>query len=231
VNSSQESAALVGIYPLIVNVGSASSPQFVFRLSLSALSLVRSYINSDMIQPGFRMDLGNLSWFLGFSSNVTQSLTIDSATLTNDSLSVTVTNSGNQVQTIRFVEVTPSLFASGPPGMQPMYRLPGFLGSLTFAVEPNGSLQPIVMATTGMAMGSLIASKLEAGGFNLTAGASATFSYHGALSLTYDSTGIGMGLGGGNLTVTPPIGGITSPSVYQITVIGDTASASISVKA
>lgn len=229
VNSSEASAALVNIEPMVLNVGSASAPQFVFRMTLNALVLARNYVNSDLMQPGFRMDLGNMSWYEGFSSNATRSLTIGSAILTNESLSVTVTNSGNVTQTVELVVVTPALYATGPPGMQPMYRLPAFYGSIVFAVEPNGSLQPISMGTPQLAVASAIASWLGRGDFNLTAGGSATFSYQGALPLTSDPTGLGMGMGGGNLTVTQPGGGTTSPIVYQITVIGDTASASISV--
>ena len=231
VNNSQVSAALVDVEPTVLNAGSASNPQFVFRLSLNALALVRNNINLELTQIGFRMDLGNMSWYVGFRANATRSLTIDSAALANDSLSVTVTNSGNGTQNIEFIVVTPALYATGTGGMQPMYRLPDLYGSIVFAVEPNGSLQPVSMGTPQLGMASAIASRLGQGGFNLTAGGSATFSYHGALSISSDSTGLGTGIGGGNVTVAPPGGGSTSSAAYQIAVIGDTASASITVRA
>ncbi len=230
VNGTQACAALVDLQPLVINAGTATSPQFVFGLTMDALGISNESVTPDVSSMGFRMDLGNQSWHQSFSANVTRSLEIDSATLTNDSLSLTVTNTGNETQALRFVIVTPSLFATGSHTMQPMYMLPNFFVSMVFAVEPNGSLEPVLPETPQPAAATAISSWLVGGGLNLTAGASVTLGYHGTLFVPSNTTTPGMGTQMGGVTVIPiGGGGGPAPTSYQITVVGSTTSATISV--
>jgi len=190
VNDSKPSAAIIEIFPLVMNIGSQSDLEFVVRSTAVAWPVPSGQITGEMQQQGFKFPLAGVVWWHRFSQNETANLQITSATLSSDSLSVSV-KGGPQTTEIRLVILSPLV---QPLGRSRPGWIPGGLsGTAVFAVEANGSLVPLrqfvrVNLPAGGDQGLQdIRVGLTDEGYNLTAGSSATFTYSGPIGLGYES--------------------------------------------
>lgn len=219
VNSSRPSAALIDIMPTLLNTGTAASPHFVLSAICEAFPISSADVSAAMMNVGFRGDLLEMPWWAQLQGNRTASIQMTGTTLTSSSLQITVKDTGNAAQPLRFVVVTPLNASSLPPvepstGYVPVYRMPPMVGSYVFSVQPDGSLALVSSGQTMMEP-SVISPVLNGGGYSLSAAASVSLSYSGPLNL---GGGVGMGM---------PI--VQVSGQYQVTVIGDTAQASVVV--
>ncbi len=215
VNDSKPSAAIIDISPLVMNIGSSSSPEFVIRPAAVAIPVPSSEVTEQMEHAGFRFGLVGRDWWDRLDQNATANLRITGASLSSSSLSVSVKDESRST-TISLVVVS-SLGQS--PGVF-RERLPTMLrGTAVFVVEENGSLVPLhQFVTTVVPMGGDQALEdvregLTSQGFNLTAGSTAAFSYTGQISMGF--------------SLEKMIQGTVSPGQqYLVTVIGTDALAS-----
>lgn len=206
VNSSASSAALVDLRTFVMNSANSTSPQFYLSASAVATGVPSSDVTSASLQVGSRLDLTGRPWFTKFEDQTSAKLAISSATLTSNSLSLGIMNSGNTTANIKTVIITPVR-----AGTRANASLPSsFTGSAIFTVGSSGSLQ---------SAGSLsLQSILAVAGLNMTSSASTTLSFSGVISL---NLGLNVGLGTG----------IVSGQQYLVTVVGDNAFASTTVVA
>jgi hypothetical protein len=158
------------------------------------------------MQVGASLDLNGKVWFGKFESATQAKLVITGATLTANSFSMTLKNSGNGAANVRTVIVTPV-----KTGTQANASLPSSLStSAVFTVSSSGSLQssgPLNLQTL-----------LGIAGLDMTAGSSTTVSFSGAIGLS-----LGLGLIQGT--------GVISGQQYLITLVGDGTFASTTVVA
>lgn len=206
VNSSVSSAVLVDVRTFVVNSANSTSPQFYLSASAVATDVPPSDVTSASLQVGSRLDLAGMPWFTEFEDQTSAKLVISSATLTSNSLSFSVLNSGNTVANIKTVIITPVRAGTKANGSLPS----SLTGSAIFTVGSSGSLQ---------SAGSLsLQSILAVAGLNMTSSASTTLGFSGAISL---NLGLNAGLGTS----------IASGQQYLVTVVGDNAFASTTVVA
>jgi hypothetical protein len=190
VNDSKPSAAIIEISPLVMNIGSQSNLEFVVRSTAVAWPVPSGQVTGEMQHEGFRFPLHGMKWWERFAQNATANLQVINASLSSNYFSVSV-KGGAQNTTIRLAIVSPLAQAMGGNhwGRIPM----GLFGTAVFAVQANGSLVPIrqfvrinLPAGGDQALHDIKVGLLE-GGYNLTAGSSATFTYTGPLGLGYET--------------------------------------------
>jgi len=189
VNDSKPSATIVDISPLVMNIGSQSDLEFVVRSTAVAWPVPPGQVTGQMQHEGFRFPLVGAKWWERFTQNETANLEVTSASLSSNLLSVSVTG-GSQSTVIRMVILSP---LAQTLGNGRMWHMPvGLSSAAIFAVEANGSLVPLrqfvrvnLPAGGDQALHD-IGVGLLSGGYNLTAGSSATFSYSGPIGLGYE---------------------------------------------
>ena len=219
VNASKPSATIINIQPTVYNIGSASNPEFMIRHWAKAFPVPSSQVTEEEEHEGHRLSLIGKAWWTDVLERYTSNALITSATLTPTSLSLTVKDTGSQSTKLRLVVVSP--LATPLIGAE-HDRPPAVLfGSAIFIVLPNATLLPIqkyILAAHQQGVGAEdVVTALASGGYNLTAGASATLSYKGTITLGF------------NLHIVQPLQGgqsIVPGQQYLVSVLGDEALAS-----
>ena len=219
VNASKPSATIINIQPTVYNIGSASNPEFVIRQWAKAFPVPSSQVTEEEEHEGHRLSLIGKAWWTDVQERYTSNAQITAATLTPTSLSLTVKDTGNQSTKLRLVVVSP---LATPLMAAEHDRPPAVLfGSAIFIVLPNATLLPIqkyILAAHQQGVGAEdVVTALASGGYNLSAGASATLSYKGTITLGF------------NLHIVQPLQGgqsIVPGQQYLVSVLGDEALAS-----
>ncbi len=219
VNASKPSATIINIQPTVYNIGSASNPEFMIRHWAKAFPVPSSQVTEEEEHEGHRLSLIGKAWWTDVQERYTSNALITSATLTPTSLSLTVKDTGNQSTKLRLVVVAP--LATPLIGAE-HDRPPAVLfGSAIFIVLPNATLLPIqkyILTAHQQGVGAEdVVTALASGGYNLTAGASATLGYKGTITLGF------------NLHIVQPLQGgqsIVPGQQYLVSVLGDEALAS-----
>src|SRR2546422_10552310 len=219
VNASKPSATIINIQPTVYNIGSASNPEFIIRHCAKAFPVPSSQVTEEEEHEGHRLSLIGKAWWTDVLERYTSNALITSATLTPTSLSLTVKDAGNQSTKLRLVVVAPLAI----PLMAAEYDRPppGLFGSAIFIVLPNATLLPIqkyILTAHQLGVGAEdVVTALASGGYNLTAGASATLGYKGTITLGF------------NLHIVQPLQGgqsVVPGQQYLVSVLGDEALAS-----
>jgi hypothetical protein len=172
VQSGVTSAAVIDMTPtvlLLTNGTTSSNFSFAFIPYAKAYTIpAQSTINMHL-QIGGKDDIQNAPWWLAVEHNTRFEIT--TVSLTPNSLSITVQNTGNASVLFRVAAVSTTTSASG-----------GFVriatGSEFFAPEANASLSAITAFGKGQA-----ASKIAADGYLLAPGAGVTFTYSGQITV------------------------------------------------
>ncbi len=220
VNASKPSATIINIEPTVFNVGSASNPEFIIRHVAKAFPVPSSEVSEQMEHEGARMSLSGKAWWKHLQERFTANAQISGAALTPTSLSFTVKNTGSESTKLRIVVVGPL----APTSFRGHEGIPAMLsGTAIFLVYSNGTLAPIqgfglAQFAPGMEPNDFI-HVLASEGYNLAAGASATLSYQGTITLGFQLVQIAAGQS------------IVPGQQYLVTVIGDEALASYVVVA
>lgn len=211
VNDSKPSATIIDISPLVMNIGSSSTPEFVIRTTAVAFPVPSSQVTEDMEHEGFRFRLGEAGWWARFNLAETSNLRITGVSLSASSLKVSVKDISSNT-TVKMVVISPlwSGFAGGEERMTPM-----IFGTVVFVVERNGSLVQLqhffspMMGDTDRPLAAIVEA-LQNAGYSLAANTTASFSYSGQINL-------GFSFG----SIAPRM--IVSGQQYLVTVIGEDA--------
>lgn len=167
VTSGQTSAAIIDMTPTVLLMGNSTNPQFAFINSARAYTIPSNSIPRGLILIHHQVNLTSQSWWTKIIDSARYQLT--SATLSPNSLSISVTNTGNVSIVFRFAAVTATESQKG-----------GDVGRASiseyFVVEPNATLVPITV-TSKIQM----AWALAAGGYLVPPGSSVTFTYSGQI--------------------------------------------------
>jgi Domain of unknown function (DUF4382) len=239
VNETGSSAALIDMHPTVLNIGSRSDPEFIVDTAASCLPVPRAAITASMGRRGFQFNLGNMSWWTKFSEQYSSNIQITGASLTANSMSVTIKNTGNQSVTLSAITLAPiggdcapatsnstsTTMTSTNTTMSPMGRGHGskhgtpapplcFAGSEFFLIDKNGTLTVVSGLTFPHGPeqpGSQPANILANIGESLAPGDTITLTYSGSIHF-----GFFLGFGASQT-------GITSGDQYQLTVVGQQA--------
>ena len=224
VNATKSSAAIIDMRPTVLNIGSTSTPEFVINVATSCTNVPPSAFVKNMDDRGFSFHMTGLQWWTQFQEQYTANLRITGATLTNDSLSVTLQNIGTQDVNLSIISVAPLGSECGPMATSSTsthsngddngehYVPQCFTGSAFFVVLPNGTLRPEVSLlmggfAPGMMHNSTPMNILANLGYSLEEGQSATLTFSGHIAFGFSFMGL-----------TPP--GVIKGDQYQITVLG-----------
>jgi hypothetical protein len=218
VNASKTSAAIIDMYPTVINIGTKSVPEFIITTTASCFRVPGEAITKALDKRGFELRLDIAQWWEHISNAFTSNIAITGATLKNNSLSVTVKNTGTQNVTLGFASVesvgnlcTPS-DGDGHGGRMKMPLC--FTGSAFFAILDNGTMRSVsTMDYRGFSPqlkhGPKDANIFGDFGYTLTVGKSVTLTYGGLVTLGFRFMGT-------------PIS-VTPTQQYSITVVGQQA--------
>jgi hypothetical protein len=167
VSSGQSSAAIIDMTPTVLMMGNSTSPQFAFVNAARAYTIPANSIPRGLILKEHQVNLTTQGWWAKIIDSARYQLT--SASLSPNSLAITVDNTGNVSIVFRLAAVTATTSQHG-----------GDVGSASiseyFVVEPNATLVPIT-ATSKIQMAWVLA----AGGYLVPPGSSVTFTYSGQI--------------------------------------------------
>jgi hypothetical protein len=195
VNSSTSSAAIVDLRTFIVNAGNASNPQFVISASAKATAVPASDVTTASLQVGSTFSLQGQAWWTTFQTQTTTNVSIISATLNADSLSLKLGDSGDASGDVQTVVVTPV-----SAGATATASLPASLsGSAVFTVSGSGSAQESNTLEGAMLLNST--------GTIVSAGSTTSVDFTGTISLSFGSGVI-------------QVSGVIPGQTYLITVMG-----------
>jgi len=221
VNSTRLSATIIDVEPTVMNIGSASNPEFVIKSAAKAFPVPSREVTGEMKHEGSRLSLVNKAWWRNANQRFTVNLKVASVTLTPNSLIATVENAGTQATKLRLGVVVPlfSAFRGQPHGAVPEM----LSGSALFVVLPNGTLVPLQkfelsQPAQGQERNSFLKALLGEG-FNLAKGTSATLSYSGVVTFGFNLLNHRL-----NTSIVPG-------QQYLVTLLGDEALASYVVVA
>jgi hypothetical protein len=235
--NSTQVASIFDLQSSILNLNSTSSPKFVFNAVAYSAQLPVSAQKFLYLGQGQITNLSSQPWWSEFRNNFEPRLMITGATLTTNSVSVTVKNVGNVTIQLKFVTVAPLTVSTTSVHMKTPYiigvpignvtnttaefeAMPSFAGASIFLVLSNGSLVPISYnEVSSIDVGSTIESYavLNPYSYSLQPGEQVTLSYTGPLTL------FGQSWIANNIIT--PLG-----STFIITVIGNNAVAAILVQ-
>ncbi|HZW56241.1 MAG TPA: DUF4382 domain-containing protein [Nitrososphaerales archaeon] len=195
VDGGATAATMIDMTPTVLklesNDTSSATTSFAFIPSAKAYTIPAQSTSSLHLRVGERDDIHDAPWWIAIEHG--SHFEITSAKLSGTTLSITVTNTGNASLVFRTATVTSSTSQSGGyEGGRAVFAD----GSALFVVEPNGTM---IQASSALGEKGMV-SAVIAGGYLLSPGQSATFTYTGAsitLGLTQhmqlSSTGITSG--------------------------------------
>ena len=234
VNSTSTAGAIIDMHPTVLNIGSKSTPEFIVDTAASVFSVPPTAITKAVQHIGAVMGIGNQGWWQHISEQYTADISITGATVSNDSLSVTVENTGNQSVALSTLTLSPvGSECAAPQSSQNHMALPLCLtGSAIFLVQNDSTLKSVSSflpqgfgqpgsnhgerggrqsnsTATPPSFGNFgnFTSFLGSTGYTLAAGQSVTLTYSGSISF---------GFAFGNRT--PP--GVLSGDQYQVVGVG-----------
>lgn len=209
VNDLETAAAMIDYTPTVVLAGNATNPTFVFVPAAVGYVIPSSSIPAESHLIGTKIDLDSEPWWVSTVSGTKFAVT--HATLTPDSLSITVLNQGTSSVLLRFAGVSTQTSVSG--GFEAM--LPT---SEVFVVKSDGSLIPLVF--TSMAT---VNSQVSSAGLLLAPGQSVTLHYSGSIVVGAQQVGLHF--------EQPTNSSITVGSFYHVLVQGNGQMAQAAVQA
>jgi hypothetical protein len=235
VNTTTTAGAIIDMHPTVLNIGSRSTPEFIVNTAASVFGLPPGTVTKAIEHIGNVMRIDNQQWWQHINETYTANVQITSASVTNSSLSVTVSNTGTQPVTLNTITVAPVGSECATPFSTPKGPMAAplcFTGSAVFLVQNDSSLKSVsafVMPPVfkqifsgfggkgGMQSNSTMPSTGSqpdaypgSTGYTLAPGKSVTLTYSGSI-------GFGFAFGGR----TPP--GVLSGDQYQITAVGQEA--------
>ncbi|MDG6963522.1 MAG: hypothetical protein JRN27_01205 [Nitrososphaerota archaeon] len=206
VNDSSSASALVDVRTVIQNTATSTNPQFVFSATAVATSVPSQATASVSLQVGVTVDLSTQAWYSTFQAETSASVNVVAATLSRDSLTLSLQNTGDASGQIQEIIITPVSASTSLTSVISIALPASFNGSAIFTVSGSG----VVQQTS-----SIQASMLTSAGTTVSSGSSSTISYTGNISMSG----------------TTQTNGVVSGQQYLVTVIGSNVYASTTVVA
>jgi uncharacterized protein DUF4382 len=235
VNSTSTAGAIIDMHPTVLNIGSKSTPEFIVDTAASVFGLPRGVITKAIEHVGTVMRIDNQTWWQHINEQYTANIQITAASVSNDSLSVTINNTGTQPVTLGTITVAPLGSECATPGSTSQHQRaapPCFTGAAVFLVQNDSSLKSFSSfilpsffggfgngqhsnrqsnsSSTSTTSTSQSGAYPGSTGYTLAPGQSVTLTYSGSISF-------GFSFGGR----TAP--GVLSGDQYQITALGQEA--------
>ncbi len=194
VNPVNKSATIIDMYPTVVNIGSKSTPEFIVNAAASVYGVPHNDFNDQMGKVGSMMQLSGQAWWKQISENYTANIQVTSATLSSNSLSITIKNTGTKSVNLSAISVAPIGSECAPSagngkghGNDMMPEC--FTGSAFFVVQDNGTLTSLSSLLpvhfTPYSNGESHQSGIFANqGYLLAAGKSVTLTYSKAITFS-----------------------------------------------
>ncbi|MCL5067864.1 MAG: hypothetical protein M1368_05880 [Thaumarchaeota archaeon] len=157
-------------------LGNTSNPTFAFIGAARAYTMPAQSVSHEDFHVGHRDDLKTAGWWMKIQHSA--HFDISAASLSNNSLSITVQNTGNTSLVFRMVGVTSTTSQTGGDSRSMSPDASIAATSAFFVVEPNQSLV-FINGTSRFGMLQTVA----AGGYLLAPNASATFAYSGPITI------------------------------------------------
>lgn len=170
VNSTSPAAALVDFQPTVINLGTPSIPSFTLAAGAKALQVPSGEVDQLSKGVGQQASLEGHGWFDAFKAEYSDNFSASAVSLTPDSFSITVLNSGPDPIALHMFVV--AVHANGGEDS----ALGAAADTMVFLVQPNGSLQ-LLNGSPGQ-----IRSHLKGSEYTLVGGSSQSFSYSGAVT-------------------------------------------------
>jgi len=175
VTNGETSAALIDVSPTVLLLGNTTSPTFAFVPAAAAYTVPAQSVNSLHLKTGDRDDIKNASWWATVQRE--SKFEVTGVSLTPDSLSFNVTNTGNYPVMLRFADIASRTSASG--GNIPLSNFQTVLMQTeVFVTERNGSMIPILEVGNG-----IVESMIDTAGYLLPVGHMVMFSFSGNVTL------------------------------------------------
>ncbi len=177
VNHMSPSGILLNLTPTITNVGSNSLPEFIIAPAVHVFVFPHGQVSSDDTHVGHQTPVSNMTWFKGEdhrNSETRANVTIATASLSTDTLSVTVNNTGNSTANLMTIFVGPALASSSNSGDHTLTQS-------VFVIFSNGTLMPMVHSSGEDGESSDSNSPIQTG-YALVANSSYTFNFNGTIS-------------------------------------------------
>ena len=228
VTATKTTAALVDMHPTVMNIGSKSTPEFVVNTAASGFQVPTNAVTKDMDHWGFRMSLLNVPWWTQINEQYTSNIQITAASLSSNSYSVTIENTGSEDVNLTTISVMPIGYECFTPATtqtsttssttttHTQFRLPlCFTGSSLFIVLSNGTVRSVSSLLLGgalpMAHSDIRPINFFANsGYELAKGQSVTLKFSGTIAFGFSLFG-----------QKPP--GVISGDQYSVTVEGPQA--------
>ena len=247
VNATASSAVIIDMSPTVLNIGSESTPEFIITTAASGFRVPQIQVTKEMGRDGFSFRLAGTAWWHHIQESYTANMTISSASLSANSFSVTVKNTGSTSLNLSAIFVAPlgnecaapistsgnsntsstattfsSHSGSHRGNFRHHWRLPNCLtGSATFFVEHNGTVLFVngLLRVKGLPLGTSAPSgRASSSPWSLFGNTGYTVSANDSVTLTYSGPiSFGFALFG----QTSP--GVISGDQYDITVVGPQA--------
>jgi hypothetical protein len=243
VSAASTSAAIIDMYPTVVNIGSESTPEFIVSTSASCFGVPAGAVTKHMGQWGFRMPLNNLTWWTSNTEQYTSAIEITGATLNSSYFSVTVKNTGSKNVNLSTITLMPVGSECAYPmvtststwnghGLSQFTTPVCFSGSASFEILSNSTLRSIwgwTQVNAGpprFVLGSEPVNVFANTGYQLATGQSVTLVFRGSITFGFSF-----------FNQLPMVGspgtspGVISGDQYDITVMGWQALAQYTVVA
>jgi len=109
VNATTSSAEIIDMSPTVLNIGSGSTPEFIISMAASCFRMPQSIVaaTKDIDHSGFILGLTGKAWWNKIQESYTANVTINGASLSASSFSVTVKNTGSASLNLSAIFVTP----------------------------------------------------------------------------------------------------------------------------
>ena len=175
INGSQTSATVIDMTPTVLLIGDPSNPSFVLMPQAVGYLLPGTSVSHIGLHVGDRDDIDTNPALYWLAHN--SQFKITAVTVTNDSMTISVTNTGNASLVFRGVALASTQSTSGGM-MSTEDGLPLPSISEYFAVASNGTLIPLTNGTENTML-----HEIYSNGDFLSPGQSANFTYSGTISL------------------------------------------------
>ena len=226
VNATTSSAEIIDMSPTVMNIGSGSTPEFIITTTASCFRVPQNQVTTNMGHHGFSFRLPGNAWWNQIWESYTANVTITSASLSANSLSVMVKDTGTTPLNLSAIVVAPlghecliqtstSSSTSSTTHSRDHLRVPVpdcFTGSATFLVENNGTLLSVKALVSDMSVlrekhSPSQWSSFGKNGFTIAPGGSVTLTYSGSIRFGFALLGW------------TPLG-VVSGDKYDITAVG-----------
>lgn len=214
VNDSKTAIALIDLQPTVINIGSKSTPEFIISAVARAYTVPpeEEQKERDIDEVGHRMNLNNKDWWKKLSEKIPRQIKIISASISQNTLSVVVNNTGQENITLQLMTVSQQASER-----EDEHQITSFLaGTAVFAIQKNGTLTPIQLVQKGQEGQAEEDSRTVFGGsgYYLLLRSKVTLSYEGNIVL-------GFGLPSRTGKVTPLQ--IAPGTKYYVTIVAEGA--------